>query len=366
VVATDTYIAADAFANFLGAPLFNLLGQERIGNRRAGRPDQVQYATANQRHHGVRRSEAADAHHGLAGQRLEPQQEGLLVTLPGKARRHAVIGPIGDIDVPQVRQVRQHREDFGTFALAAEAVGHLLIHRQADRYGTPITHCVASVFNQLAQQAHTVFQRTAVFVGTPVIAWREEMERHAQVVAGVHIDDVETRLPGAQCGGSMQGAQLPDIGMAHGPSLHRVVTAHRGIGRRPGNFATVAVGRRVTIECQLYPGQRPVTVYPLTHARQCRNIAFIPKTRFYIRGELAQRADFAFFRAHHAPAALGFHCAHARHRRGVHVAHAITVRNLIKAIAGTHRAYLHRFKQNVIARIAHRATPEQVSSLMTA
>ena len=70
----------------------------------------------------------------------------------------------------------------------------MLIHRQADRYGTPITDCVASVFNQLAQQAHTVFQRTAVFVGTPVIAWREEMERQGYRKTDLTIGVVKANL----------------------------------------------------------------------------------------------------------------------------------------------------------------------------
>src|SRR5581483_4482 len=88
-VAGHADVAADALPDVLEPALLDLAGQERIGDRRPGRPDQVEYAAPDLADHGVRRGEPADADHGLGGELLEPADELLLRGLglePGRAR----------------------------------------------------------------------------------------------------------------------------------------------------------------------------------------------------------------------------------------------------------------------------------------
>ena len=85
-VAGDADVAADALADVLPAPLLDLLRQERIGDRRPRRADQVEHAVAHHPHHRVGGGEPADADDGLGRERLEPAHVLLLRALVGEAR----------------------------------------------------------------------------------------------------------------------------------------------------------------------------------------------------------------------------------------------------------------------------------------
>ena len=358
VIAADANIAADALANFVGAPLIDFVGQERIGYRRAGRADQVQHPAAHQRGHGIGRGETPYTHHRLAGQGLEPGEECLLITLWGKPRGHAVIGPVGNIDIPKIRQLGQHGKHFDAFAVPGQAgAALLLVNGQAHGNGAAVTDGIPGVFYQLAQQAHTIEQRSAIFIRAAIVALRQKVERQAQIMASVYINDVKPCITGTQGRSPVQLAQLLDVGAAHGAGLHRVVAAHGGIGGGPGDFAAGAIGRGIAIEGQFHTRQATVPVNRVTHASQRRYVALVPQACFDIRREFAQGADFALFRADNTPPALGLYCAHTCHSRRMYMPHAITVRYLVKTIARTHGPYLDRLKQNVISRITHRYSP---------
>ena len=61
--------------------------------------------------------------------------------------------------------------------------------------------------------------------------------------------------------------------------------------------------------------------------------------------------DFALLGTDHRPAALGFDFAHGGVGFGHLVAHTIAVRDLVKAVAGSHRSDFHRLEQDVITGI---------------
>src|SRR5207245_3030058 len=54
-----------------------------------------------------------------------------------------------------------------------------------------------------------------------------------------------------------------------------------------------------------------------------------------------------------APAAFGLRSAQPGSGGGIAIAAAIAMRNLIEAVLGRHRTYLHRLEQNVVAWVAH-------------
>ena len=98
----DADVAADAFADLVDAPLFDLLRQEGIGDRWPRRTDHVQHAALDLAGHGVRRGEPADANHGFRGHLLDEGDVGFLRALLAEARGDGVVFPVTDVDVPQV------------------------------------------------------------------------------------------------------------------------------------------------------------------------------------------------------------------------------------------------------------------------
>ena len=104
-----------------------------------------------------------------------------------------------DVDVPQVRQLGQHRDDIVTFAIMGDAArAQQFVDGQTYRDGATVAHGVLGFLDQFAQQAHAILERAAVFVGAIVAASHQELHRHGHAVAGVAIHDVEPGAPGAQ------------------------------------------------------------------------------------------------------------------------------------------------------------------------
>src|SRR5690606_24922707 len=66
----DADVAADALANVLVATFLDLLGNERVRDRRTGEAEDIEAAFANARGHVVRTGFAADAQHGHLGNAL--------------------------------------------------------------------------------------------------------------------------------------------------------------------------------------------------------------------------------------------------------------------------------------------------------
>src|SRR5690348_5055599 len=67
VPARDTDVAADALADVLLAAALDLHRQKRVGDRRARRTDEVEYAAPDLPDHCIGGGESPNAYHGLAG-----------------------------------------------------------------------------------------------------------------------------------------------------------------------------------------------------------------------------------------------------------------------------------------------------------
>ncbi len=109
-IAGDADVAADALADVLEAPLLDLPRQERVGDRRPGRADQVEHAVAHHPHHRVGRGEASDPDDRLARQLLEPADVGFLRRLVREARGDRVEVPVADHEVPHVGELADESE----------------------------------------------------------------------------------------------------------------------------------------------------------------------------------------------------------------------------------------------------------------
>ena len=170
VVAGHTDIAPYAFADVIDVSALDFFGQKGVRDGGAGGADQVQNPAPNLRHHGVGRSEAADADHGLGRHRLDEAHEFFLIAFGRESRSHRVIGPVADIDVPEIRQLREHCDDLAAFVLGTDAVGaSQFIDGEAHGDGAIATYGLLGVLDQFPQQARTVDQAPAVFVAALVM-----------------------------------------------------------------------------------------------------------------------------------------------------------------------------------------------------
>ena len=178
IVARHTHITADAFADLVDPPFLDLLRQERIGDRGPRRADEVHDASPNLRDHRVRRGEAPHADHRLARQLFDEACIFLLKTLLCEARRLAVVGPVRNVDVPQVRQLGEHLDHVARLAVVRESgIADQLVAAKAHRDRALVADCFFRIFDQLAQQAHPVLEASAIFISSVVLAALKELLR---------------------------------------------------------------------------------------------------------------------------------------------------------------------------------------------
>ena len=86
-IACDADVAPNAFADVFHPSFFDLRRQERVGDRRPGRADQIHHAALDRRDHRLRGRVASHTHHGFRGQPLH-EREGPLIR--GELRAHGV------------------------------------------------------------------------------------------------------------------------------------------------------------------------------------------------------------------------------------------------------------------------------------
>src|SRR6185437_752479 len=120
IVARHANVAADAFANVVDPSLLDLLREERISDRRPRCTDEIEHAALNLRNHRVGRGEAANADNRLCRQLLDEASILLLESFLGEARSLTVVGPVGNVDVPQVGQLSEHLDNGAGFAIVSE------------------------------------------------------------------------------------------------------------------------------------------------------------------------------------------------------------------------------------------------------
>ena len=110
-IAGHADVAADAFADIFEPALFDLLRQERVGDRGARGPDEIQHAFAHLPHHRIGRGEAAHADDRFRGQRLDTAHQRLLRALVLEARGTRTGVPCALRQIPQVGQVCLHLDE---------------------------------------------------------------------------------------------------------------------------------------------------------------------------------------------------------------------------------------------------------------
>ena len=90
----------------------------RAAPMRSSAPDLIK------RHHRIGRGVASDPHDGFGRHFLDEGHVAVLKPARREARGHAVIGPVADVHVPEVRDLGQHLDHVAALALRAEAVRH--------------------------------------------------------------------------------------------------------------------------------------------------------------------------------------------------------------------------------------------------
>ncbi len=289
---------------------------------------------------------------GLLRDALHPARERLLEPLVGEARSLRIHVPGGDVDVPQVRQVREHVHDLARLALVHAVDADEFLRREAHGDRALVADRFLRIGDELAQQAHAVFERAAVFVAAMIAPLLQEVHRERQVVRGVDVHDVEARTLGAQRRVAMPATIVADVAQRHRARLLRIAVLQRLMRRRDRDLARVQVRGCRAVVRELDRRERAVRVHFLAHQRERGNVVIVPEPRFDVRRDVAGRMDLAFLGADDRPAAFGFRRAHRRVRLRHGVTHAVAVRDLEEAVLRRYRADADRLEQDVVARIA--------------
>ena len=238
--------------------------------------------------------------------------------------------------------------------------GHTFVAEQffnceAHHHAAAVTDGVFRIFDDFAEQSHAIFQRAAIFVSALIATTLQEMHRETEIVTGVDVHQVKAGGPPANCRFTMPAAVLANVILRHRARLMRIAVLERLMRRRQRHLARVQIGRRGAIVRELDRRQRPVCVHAIAHQRQRGYVSVVPQPCFDVRRDITARVNLTLLRRHHRPAAFRLCFAH-RGVRGWHlVAHAIAVRYLKESVARGDGADLHRFEQDVVARITRHA-----------
>jgi hypothetical protein len=163
---------------------------------------------------------------------LEPGDVCLLTALGPEPRRHGVVGPSAEHEIPHVREIADRVEELLHVLTGRSAVAVQLVDCDPTGNGTPAVHLLECVLEDLGQEAGAVGQRPAVAVRAPVVPRREEVLEGAERVTGVDVDDV---VPGLECtsdGRPVPRTEVGDVVERHAPCLDGPGPGE-GLRRRP-------------------------------------------------------------------------------------------------------------------------------------
>ncbi len=353
VVARHADVAADALADVREAPLLDLAGQERVGDRGARRADHVEHALGEEPHHRVGRREAPDADDRLRRERLQAADVGLAVPLVAEARRQRVEVPVADHQVPHVGVLADEPEELLDLGALEAVRADQLVHAEPAGDGRAPVDDLERLLEHLAQEPCAIVERASVGVRARVVAAREELLEERDPVAGVDVDEVVARRERAADGGAVPAPEVDDVGRRHRARLHGVRARHGEVRGRERRRAHVEVRRGQPREDELAAGERAVRVDALDEAGVHRDVAVVPEHALDERRDVGGVVELDLLRADDGPAALRLDAAHLRVRGRVAVAHAVAVRHLEEAVPGRHRPEPHRLEEHVVAGIAH-------------
>ncbi len=156
-VAGDADIAADAFADVLYPALFDLFGQEGIGDRGPRTADEIERPLPDHPRHHIGAGEAADAHDRLARKLADATHKGLLRGLFLEARGARAIFPRPVRQIPKVGQIAVHLDEIAHFGVGEAKIADGLIKRDPQRKGHRLAHRLAHIGDHLAGKAGAVF-----------------------------------------------------------------------------------------------------------------------------------------------------------------------------------------------------------------
>ena len=164
----DADIAADAFADVVVAPLLDLAGQERVGNRGPRGADQVHGAARDELRHAIGVGEPSDADDRLGGRLAHAGSPFELESLGEEARRARVVRPEGDradVDVPEIDE-RVGEPDECERLFDVEAGRQIDADPHDDR--RCVSDCRSDELERLEPHPRAVLERAAVRVRPPV------------------------------------------------------------------------------------------------------------------------------------------------------------------------------------------------------
>lgn len=146
------------------------IGQERIGDRGPCRSNQIKHASLDLTNHGVGRGKPADTDHGFIGQLLYKINVALLIAFAAKTRRQGVVLPVRNIDIPQIRQIRQQTDDVLGLGHFQSRIAQQLVYRKAEGNGAIVTDSLLDILQYFTGQTNSIFQAAAVFIAAMVVS----------------------------------------------------------------------------------------------------------------------------------------------------------------------------------------------------
>ncbi len=349
----DADVAPDALADLPVAALLDLLREERVGDGRAGRADEVPGPAPHDLRHAVRARQAPDTDDRLRGHLAHPAGPLQLVALGEETGGAGILRPVrdrADVHVPQVDEVVGEDDEARTF-VELDSGGPERLDAEANGDRAVVSHRRADLLQRLDPEARAVLERAPVGVGALVVEGREELQRQI-AVAAVDVDDVETGVPGELRRAHPLLADSLDVAQLHRLRDDERVVVARELGgpeRRAARLAAVRVHAAVR---QLDAGERAVLVGLVAHEREVAHVVLVPDPGRDDGPVIGVARDQRLFGVHRRPAALRLHPAEARLRARLLRPEPRAVRHLVEAVPQCLRPDPDGLEEDVVLRVA--------------
>ena len=178
-------------------------------------------------------------------------------------------------------------------------------------------------------------------------------------MAGVDVNDVETRLSRPDRRVAVPAAKRADVVLVHGPRLDGFVRVHQGVRGRERRNAAQAIGGVDAAVNEFDRGEAPVRVDAIGEGAEAVDVGVVPKAPLIGRRQIGRRMDLDLLGRHDAPSPLGLDRLVRQIGVGIAMTHARAMGNLVEAIARPDRPDLHRLEENVVSSVAHRPSRNQ-------
>jgi hypothetical protein len=352
--AGDADVAADALTDVLEPAFLDLLGQERVRDRRAGGANNVGLARVDDTDHHVRVGEPTHVDARLARHLLgDPGVLRLVIGLEETCGA-GVLAPVhrADVQVPVVDEVVQCRDELLALLVRADAevavaVGVLEgVDREAHADGDAVD-LGTQVLQHLAGEPDPVLERAAVLVGALVVERIEEVDREGSV-AGVEGQQVEPGVLGPHEALDVLAAQGRDLPLGQGAAVGHVVDVVGDLGDDLAGRPRLGVLGDAAGVAQLDAGKGVVGVDGVGHLPQVAHVAGVPELAGDPGHDVTAGGDRADLGEDRRPAALGLHPAEGGLEPGLVRAGAVAVRDLPEPVPQRVRADPDRLEQDVV------------------